>query len=152
MTSAQRRRYALGEPLGSGSVGAVYRAQHGSGGPDLAVKVLAEEFADDPAVLERIAAEAANLRSLSDPHLVVMHDLGIKADRAAIVMELISGGTLADYLHLQGKVPAADATSITRQVLLGLVATHGAGLTHGRVTPQNVLLTSSATSGPLTVK
>ncbi|MCW2547421.1 MAG: serine/threonine protein kinase, partial [Mycobacterium sp.] len=118
----------------------------------LAIKVLNQELANNPAVMERFSADAAKLRALRHPHLVLMKDLEVKAERVAIVMELTSGGTLADYLLLRGKVPTADALSITRQILMGLVAAHGAGLTHGRLTPQNVLLSSSAMGGPPTVK
>jgi serine/threonine protein kinase len=152
MTGALRSKYALGEPLGSGSVGTVYRVHSESSDHPLAIKVLNPEFADDGTVLERLSKDKAMLRSLRNAHLVTVEDLVVEPDRLAIVSELVSGGTLHDYLHLQGKLPSADALSITRQVLAGLAVVHARGLAHGRLTPQNVLLSSSATAGPVKVK
>ncbi|HEX4432498.1 MAG TPA: protein kinase, partial [Frankiaceae bacterium] len=140
MEKAIGSRYVIGERLGAGGMGTVYRATRRDGGPERAIKVLRPELAEDPVVLTRFIQERTLMLQLRDEHLVAVEDLIVDGDTVAIVMELIGGGTLRRHAADTGPMAAPTALRLTRQVLLGLDVVHRNGVVHRDVKPENVLL------------
>jgi serine/threonine protein kinase len=131
----------VGAFIGRGGMGAVYLGRQVSLDRDVAVKVLAGELADDPLFLERLEREARVMARLRHPNIVAVHDFQRTGDGAAIVMELVEGGSLREKLrhHPQG-LPLAEALRMLRQIAAGLEAAHAAGVIHRDMKPENVLI------------
>lgn len=133
--------------LGRGGMGAVYLGRQLSLDREVAVKVLANELADDPLFLERLEREARVMARLRHPNIVAVHDFQRTADGAAIVMEFVEGGSLREKLreHPQG-LPVEQALGIIRQIAAGLEAAHASGVIHRDMKPENVLLDADGTA------
>ena len=140
MDQALGSRYVIGERLGGGGMGTVYRATRRDGGPDRAVKLLRPELAEDPVVLTRFVQERTLMLTMRNEHLVAVEDMIVDGDTVAIVMELVKGGTLRRYATETGPMAAPTALRLTRQVLEGLDIVHANGVVHRDVKPENVLL------------
>jgi serine/threonine protein kinase len=133
-------RYRLERVLGSGAFATVWLAEDPALDAHVAIKVLADNWANNADVRERFLAEARLLRRVNDPRLVRVFDVGISEDddaRPYFVMEYVPGGTLADRIDslstreaLEYGVAVADAV----QVL------HDAGIVHRDVKPSNLLV------------
>ena len=151
MTGVLQSKYVLGELIGTGRSGSVYRVHPKAGGPQLAIQVLSPLLAEDPDVIARARHLRSSLRSLRNPHLVAVNDVVIEPDILAIVSEYVDGGSLGDYLAAQPRQSEATALSLVHQVLAGLAFAHGHGYFHGHLTAQQVLLAISP-SGEITAK
>jgi serine/threonine protein kinase len=103
--------YEVGEPIGSGGMGEVYRATDTSLKRDVALKVLPAAFVADSDRLARFQREAEILASLNHPNIAQVYGLEKANDQTAIVMELVEGPTLADRIK-QGPIPPDEAMSI----------------------------------------
>ncbi|RBM14126.1 serine/threonine-protein kinase [Streptomyces sp. PT12] len=138
-------RFELVERLGSGGMGTVWRARDLALQREVAVKQvhpLAPELAPDPTLRERVLREARALARLNHPHVVTIHhiiDVG-EGFYPWLVMELVTGGSLAKVLDNEGSLEPREAARIGRQVLAALRAAHDAGILHRDVKPANVLL------------
>jgi hypothetical protein len=133
-------RYRLGEPIGRGGMGTVWRALDMVLGREVAVKVLVLQLDDGPDTRARFRREARLLARLSHPRLGGVHDYGEDYGRAYTVMEYITGETLQSRLGRAGRLPPAEAAEITAQVAEGLHAAHKAGVIHRDVKPANIIL------------
>ncbi|ADP84370.1 serine/threonine-protein kinase [Pseudofrankia inefficax] len=139
-------RYRLLEPLGSGGFGTVWKALDQRLRVDVAIKELAVPGGvDDPTFAERVARaerEARNVVKLRDhPHVVSVHDVLTERGRPWIVMQLVSGRSLAQILREDGPLPEADVARIAVEVIDALAAAHALGITHRDVKPANIMLT-----------
>ncbi|WP_053847316.1 serine/threonine-protein kinase [Streptomyces sp. NRRL B-24085] len=142
-------RFELEARLGGGGMGTVWRARDLALHRMVAVKEvrppdrdLAEYDPDSARTLrERVLREARALARIDHPNVVTIHHIVDGGDGTYpwIVMELVSGGSLADRLT-QGPMPPAEAARIGRGVLAALAAAHDAGIQHRDVKPANVLL------------
>jgi serine/threonine protein kinase len=135
-------RYALGEPLGRGGMAVVYRATDTVLGRPVAVKVLSDGLARDPAFVERFRREARAAARLAHAGVVTVFDHGSEGDVHYIVMELVEGPTLADLLA-RGPLGAERTAAIGDAVLAALEAAHARGLVHRDVKAGNVMLTQA---------
>ena len=133
-------RYRLGEPIGRGGMGAVWRARDTVLDRDVAIKILVLQVDDNPDASARFRREARLLARLSHPRLGGVHDYGEEEGRAFMVMDFLTGETLQHRLGRVGRMPAADAAEIAAQVAEGLHAAHQAGVIHRDVKPANVIL------------
>jgi eukaryotic-like serine/threonine-protein kinase len=139
--------YQLGELLGRGGMGEVYKATHRMLARPAAIKLIRPEMigATDPAGAQlaatrfrREAAAAANLRS---PHTVELYDFGVTDDQTLyFVMELLDGMDLESLVRQHGPVPAARVVHILRQVCASLAEAHARGLVHRDIKPANIHL------------
>jgi serine/threonine protein kinase len=130
--------YEIGEPLGRGSFAVVYLARHRRLGREVAIKRLASEMLTDGAAAERFAAEARTLALLDHPHVVRVYDYVEHADVFALVMERLTGGTLAARIRRQ-EIPPARACGYALAALHGLEHAHQHGILHRDVKPGNLL-------------
>jgi eukaryotic-like serine/threonine-protein kinase len=132
--------YEVLSPLGSGGMGAVYRARDTKLGREVAVKVLPPAIAADEEKRKRFEREARSASALNHPNIVTIHDFG-NADRTAyMVMELVDGRTLREMI---GRRPMALRTllKVAAQVADGLAQAHAAGIVHRDLKPENVMVT-----------
>ena len=132
--------YEILSLLGAGGMGEVYRARDTRLGRDVAVKVIPEPLGKDAEALSRFEREARSAGSLSDAHIVAIHDVGRMDETAYIVTELVDGGTLRDFLD-RGPMPIRRVLDISAQIAQGLAAAHEKGIVHRDLKPENVLLT-----------
>ena len=136
--------YRVGQVLGRGGFSVVYQARQLSLGRDVAIKVLTTDLATE-GDRRRFDREREALARLSPhPNVVDVIDAGMTAERRPfVVMRLYSGGTLADRLFHQGRLPVAEVTALVTKVASALDAAHSIGVIHRDVKPQNVLLTET---------
>ena len=141
-------RYRIEEPLGAGGMATVHRAYDLLLGRQVAVKILASNVAASPAHLERFGREARAMAAINHPNLVAIYDVGWTDDqtgrRPFLVMELVSGGTLAQQLAAEGPLDPPTVVALVEGLASALDALHRAGIVHRDVKPQNVLLAESA--------
>ncbi len=134
-------RYRGPQPIGRGGMGEIYRATDSALGRAVAVKLLAERYAQDEAVRARFTREALAAARLSgEPSTVTIFDVGEWNERPFIVMEYLSGGSLDDRLRAQGAQREADALGWLEQAALALDAAHAQGVVHRDVKPANLML------------
>ena len=136
-------RYRSPERVAEGGMGEIYRATDEALGRDVAVKILAERYAQDKPLRARFTREALAAARLSgEPHTVTIFDVGEHAERPFIVMEYLPGGSLEDRLKL-GRVPEGEALEWLDDAALALDAAHERGVVHRDVKPANLLLDAS---------
>ncbi|WNV77265.1 serine/threonine-protein kinase [Geodermatophilus sp. DSM 44513] len=133
--------YRLEELLGRGGSGEVWRAVPRSGGPAVAVKLLAAGDA------ERQAREAALLGELDHPHLVRLHEVVHEPrrggqPRVALVLDLLTGGSLAALLARRGRLRPGEVVTALAPVAAALAHAHDRGVVHGDLSPGNVVFTA----------
>ena len=132
--------YEILAALGAGGMGEVYRARDPKLNRDVAIKILPEALAADPAALARFEREAQAVAALSHPNILAIHDFGREGDTAYAVMELLEGETLRARLA-HGALPARKAVELAAQIAEGLAAAHEKGIVHRDLKPENVFVT-----------
>ncbi len=118
----------------------VYKAKDHKLNRFVAVKVLKPEFREDATFVKKFRSEAQAAAGLTHPNIVNVFDVGDDEGVYYIVMELIEGITLKDYISKKGKLSVKEATSIAIQVSMGLEAAHSHGIVHRDVKPQNIII------------
>ncbi len=134
-------QYEVVGPLGAGGMGAVFRARDTRLGRDVALKVMADHIASDPAMRDRFESEARAIAALSHPNVLGIYELAFFDGHPVAVMELLDGETLRSRL-LKGALGWREAVRIGHAIAEGLVAAHAKGLVHRDLKPENVFLTS----------
>jgi len=131
-------------------MGMVFEAEHVRLKRRVAVKVLAQHLAKDAHALARFNREAEIISQLQHPHVVQVTDFDTtEAGEPYLVMELLSGESLATRLERERCLPIADAVRIAHQVSSGLAAAHAANIVHRDLKPANIFLTPVAGEGAL---
>src|SRR5262245_56943635 len=133
-------RYEILGPLGAGGMGEVYRAHDPRLDRPVAIKILPERSAADPASLARFEREARALAALSHPNIVAVFDFGVHADVPYVVSELLTGETLRDRV-LRSALPWKKAVELAQDIAVGLAAAHVRGIVHRDLKPENIFLT-----------
>ena len=104
--------YEITAAIGAGGMGEVYKAHDTKLGRDVAIKVLPEAFAHDPERLSRFQREAKMLAALNHPNIATIYGLEQSNGTSYLVMELVSGETLAERVKREGALPAEEALTI----------------------------------------
>jgi serine/threonine protein kinase len=135
-------KYEIVGRLGSGGMGAVYRARRVLIGDEVAVKVLHTKFVGDDTLVERFRREARAAAQLQHPNVVTIHDYGEARGAegfAYIVMELVRGEPLRELLRREGRLAPERAVSLMRDVCAGVGAAHRRGIVHRDIKPDNII-------------
>ena len=135
-TGSRLGPYEILAPLSAGGMGEVYRARDMRLKREVAVKVLPQEFATDPARRQRFEFEARTVATLNHPNIIAIYDVGTEDGAPYIITELIDGEPLrAGVFALRKSLDCAI------QIANGLAAAHDAGVVHRDLKPENILLT-----------
>ncbi|HEY6173239.1 MAG TPA: serine/threonine-protein kinase, partial [Kofleriaceae bacterium] len=135
-------RYRIARLLGEGGMGRVYLAVHPGIGSRVAIKILSDQCARSPELLERFFAEARAVNLVHHENIVSVLDLAQLPDgRPFIVMEYIEGQTLAGIVR-GGPVALGGLVQVMTEVLSALAAAHAIGIVHRDLKPDNVLVTA----------
>ena len=133
-------RYEIIELIGSGGMANVYKALcHRLNRYD-AVKIMRDETAQNEEFRKRFRAESQAVAMLSHPNIVSVYDVSHSDDVEYIVMELIDGITLKEYLRQKGAIAPSEALDFTIQIAKALEHAHGKGIIHRDIKPQNIML------------
>ena len=135
-------RYEIISKVGTGGMADVYKARDHKLNRLVAVKVLKPEFRDDKTFIAKFQKEAQAAAGLAHPNIVNVYDVGEDEGVNFIVMELVEGITLKDYIKKKGKLSVKEATSIAIPVSLGLEAAHNSNIVHRDVKPQNIIIST----------
>src|SRR5512132_3663528 len=137
-------RYELELRLGPGGMATVYLARDLKLDREVAIKLLADNYAGDDEVRKRFSREARLAARLDHPNVVQVFDVGEDDDRPYIVMEHVEGGTLADRLSRgRRSLDRSEALRLLGQLCEGLGHAHSKKLVHRDIKPQNLLLRDS---------
>jgi eukaryotic-like serine/threonine-protein kinase len=139
--------YRVLSVIGGGGMGLVYEAEDLKLGRRVALKFLPEELASDAVALQRFEREAKTASSLNHPNICTIYEVEEHEGRSCIVMELLTGKTLRDWLasaRAEDKtLPPAQVLDVAMQVASGLQAAHEKGIVHRDIKPANIFLTAS---------
>jgi serine/threonine-protein kinase len=137
-------RWRLGDMLGEGGMGRVYRGLDAEG-TEAALKVVKAELASDQTFRKRFDREAGIAQRVLHPHVVPVIDKGEQDGIPYLAQKFISGGSLEDRIKRDGNLPLDEAVRICTAVASGLDALHAEGLIHRDVKPANILLDEDGT-------
>jgi TolB-like protein len=130
--------YQIAARIGAGGMGEVYRATDTRLNRTVAIKVLSAHLSLQPDLRKRFEREVRAISNLNHPHICTLHDIGQAEGFDYLVMELVEGETLRDWMK---RAPAvARCLEIARQVLEALRAAHRAGIVHRDLKPANVMV------------
>src|SRR5579872_939704 len=132
-------RYEILDLLGEGGMGAVYKARDRELDRFVALKLIRPELATDPAILTRFKQELLLAHQVTHRNAIRIYDLGEAEGVKFITMEFIEGIDLRRLLRQKGKVSAAEAVAIIRQVCFALYAAHSVGVIHRDLKPPNIM-------------
>jgi LuxR family maltose regulon positive regulatory protein len=139
-------RYQLGHLIGEGGVGKVYKGLDTASGQPVAVKLLRPEIIPDaPDLVERFRREGRILSELDHPNIVKVLATAEEAGQYYIVMEFVAGGSLADRLRQQPRLPLERALAIALELSDALARVHYLNIVHRDIKPSNILLTEAGT-------
>jgi len=132
--------YALTEPIGGGATGTVWRAVESATGDRVAIKLLRADLMRQPKAVTRFVQERAILLMLRHPHIVRVRDLLTVGDSLGLVMDLVEGGNLREYLRERGTLTTAQAAGLMAQVAEALAEAHRHDVVHRDLKPDNILM------------
>jgi eukaryotic-like serine/threonine-protein kinase len=134
-------RYEVEGRIGAGGMAEVWRGHDRVLNRTVAIKTLLPQFARDASFVDRFRREAQAAARLNHPGIVSVYDSGTDGDTPYIVMHLIEGRTLADFLESGKTLPPMQAAKIAEEVAEALAAAHAQGVIHRDIKPANIMIT-----------
>ena len=138
-------RYEIAEEIGSGGMSVVYKAMDHVLNRYIAMKVLKPEFSDDKSFVSKFRMEAQSAAGLSHPNIVNVFDVGEESGYYYIVMELVEGITLKEYIQQNGRLNYATALDFIIQICSGIEVAHEHHTIHRDIKPQNIIVSKNGT-------
>ena len=132
--------YRIVSELGRGGMGVVYKAHEESLNRFVALKVLGEHLAEDPAAVQRFVREAQSAARLNHPNIVQIYAISEEDGRPFFAMEFVSGTSLQRLLRSRGQLEIGEACRLTFQAASGLAAAHDLGVIHRDIKPANLMI------------
>lgn len=140
-----QNRYEIIEEVGSGGMSVVYKAKCHVLNRFVAIKVLKPEFSDDKSFVSKFRIEAQSAAGLSHPNIVNVFDVGEENGYHYIVMELVEGITLKEYIQQNGRLPYQTALDFISQIAAGIEVAHEHHTIHRDIKPQNIIVSKNGT-------
>ena len=138
-------RCRLESLLGGGATAVVYRALHEGLGRPVAVKILRPQAAASPGVLDSFRREGRAIARIDSENVLKVYDVVDEGNLHVMVMELLEGESVLDFVAARGPLRKIDALRILRQAAQGLTAAHAQGIVHRDVKPQNLIVLPDGT-------
>jgi len=133
-------KYRLGQKLGQGGMGSVWRAEHVQLRSPVAIKLIEQSIATNPEALARFMREAQSAAALRSPHVVQILDHGADNGVPYIAMELLEGESLAQRLERVHRLSPQEVSFILVQTARAITKAHEAGIVHRDLKPDNIFL------------
>ena len=133
-------RYEILELIGTGGMAVVYKARCHRLNRLVAIKILKDEFSGDEEFRRRFRAEGEAVAMLSHPNIVQVYDVSSSDNANFIVMELIDGISLKQYMEKKGVLNWKETLHFAMQIAKGLEHAHGRGIVHRDIKPHNVMV------------
>ncbi len=133
-------RYEILEKMGTGGMAVVYKARCHRLNRLVAVKILKEELAGDEEFRRRFRTESQAVAMLSHPNIVNVYDVSRSGNIEYIVMELIDGITLKQYINRKGVLNWKETLHFTTQIVKALSHAHSRGIIHRDIKPHNIMI------------
>jgi predicted Ser/Thr protein kinase len=134
-------RYYIEEPIGDGGMARVYRATDSRLGRVVALKILRDQFTNEPEFVERFRQEARLAANLAHPNIVGVYDVGEDHGQYFMVMEYVTGQNLKQVIAREAPMPIETVISFMRQLGAALDYAHSHGVIHRDIKPENILVT-----------
>lgn len=139
LVPGRMKNFLIIEVLGSGGMASVYRAYDQSLGRMVAIKVMRREMSEDPQFVQNFLREARSAAQLNHRNVVSIYSVDQIHDQPFIVMELLDGGRLDEWITRDEAIPEARLLDVARDIAEGLQAAGEIGLVHGDIKPANIL-------------
>ena len=139
------KRYRIMKVIGIGGMAVVFEAMDMLMRRNVAVKMLKDDINNDAQSVKRFINESKAVAMLSHPNIVNIYDVSVKDDRKYIVMELVDGITLKNYILKKGVLSFHEVINITEQILMALEHAHSKGIVHRDIKPQNIMILKNGT-------
>ena len=134
------KRYEVLSKIGAGGMADVYKGRDQMLNRYVAIKVLKKEFREDEDFVRKFRSEAQAAAGLLHPNVVNVYDVGEDRGLYYMVMELVEGITLKEYIEKKGRLSHKEVISIAIQMCAGIGAAHAAGIIHRDIKPQNIII------------
>ncbi len=134
------KRYEVLSKIGAGGMADVYKGKDTKLNRYVAIKVLKKEYREDEDFVRKFRSEAQSAAGLMNPNIVNVYDVGEDRGLYYMVMELVEGITLKEYIERKGRLSHKEVISIAIQMCTGIGAAHAAGIIHRDIKPQNVII------------
>ena len=134
------KRYEILGRIGSGGMADVYKGKDHKLNRFVAIKVLKSDYRSDEVFIKKFLSEAQAAAGLMHPNVVNVYDVGQDRGLYYMVMELVEGITLKDYIEKKGRLSAKETVSIAIQMVTGLQAAHNHHIIHRDIKPQNIII------------
>lgn len=134
------KRYEVLSKIGAGGMADVYKGRDTMLNRYVAIKVLKKEYREDENFVRKFRSEAQAAAGLMNPNIVNVYDVGEDRGLYYMVMELVEGITLKEYIDKKGRLSHREVISIAIQMCTGIGAAHAAGIIHRDIKPQNIII------------
>ena len=133
-------RYEVYSKIGTGGMSDVYKARDNKLNRLVAIKVLKHEFSENKSFVSKFRVEAQSAAILMHPNIVNVYDVGDEDGMYYIVMELVEGITLKQYIEKKLRLSVKETISIAIQVSMGIESAHNNHIIHRDIKPQNIII------------